>query len=84
MQLLTKVVFPNRLSHAVGSKLTSNNPAIADLSDENRPNKLAERFGQIYDNEWTDAFEELTQQSLQVKEEVAIDFLLRTVMVFHL
>nr|XP_022327472.1 uncharacterized protein LOC111126856 isoform X2 [Crassostrea virginica] len=73
-----------RLSHAVGSKLTSNNPAIADLSDENRPNKLAERFGQIYDNEWTDAFEELTQQSLQVKEEVAIDFLLRTVMTAYL
>jgi len=33
------------------------NPNIVDLSDKNRPTKLAEVFGEIYDNEWTDAFE---------------------------
>lgn len=33
-----------RLSRIMGSKLTDNNPAIADLSDQNRPTKIAERF----------------------------------------
>ena len=33
------------------------NPNIVDLSDNNRPTKLAEVFGEIYDNEWTDASE---------------------------
>lgn len=36
-----------------------NNPSIADLSDRNRPTKLGERFGQLYDNEWSDAHETL-------------------------
>ncbi|KAH3838973.1 hypothetical protein DPMN_112391 [Dreissena polymorpha] len=36
-----------------------NNPNIADLSDMNRPTKLAERFSELYDNEWTDCFEVL-------------------------
>lgn len=36
-----------------------NNPNIADLSDRNRPTKLGERFGQLYDNEWSDAHETL-------------------------
>lgn len=34
-----------------------NNPDIADLSDTNRPTKLAERFSELYDNEWTEAFD---------------------------
>ncbi|XP_053392094.1 uncharacterized protein LOC128554805 [Mercenaria mercenaria] len=46
-----------RLSESMGAKLTDNNPNIADLSDKNRPTKLSERFQEIYDNEWTDAFE---------------------------
>lgn len=43
----------------MGQKLTDNNPNIADLSDKNRPTKLAERFTELYDNQWTDAFENL-------------------------
>lgn len=46
-----------RLSRSMGDKLTDSNPDIADLSDKNRPTKLAERYQEIYDNEWTDAFE---------------------------
>ncbi|XP_060571873.1 uncharacterized protein LOC132730042 [Ruditapes philippinarum] len=46
-----------RLSKAMGVRLTDNNPNIADLSDRNRPTKLAERFTELYDNQWTDAFE---------------------------
>ncbi|XP_052277826.1 uncharacterized protein LOC127876549 isoform X4 [Dreissena polymorpha] len=38
-----------RLSKIMGNKLTDNNPAIADLSDSNRPAKLAEQFSNIYE-----------------------------------
>ena len=48
-----------RLSKLMGQKLTDANPNIADLSDLNRPTKLAERFIELYDNQWTDAFEEI-------------------------
>ncbi|XP_052076883.1 uncharacterized protein LOC127714893 [Mytilus californianus] len=37
----------------------NNNPNIADLSDMNRPTKVAEKFNSLYDNQWTDAFEDL-------------------------
>ncbi|XP_060604676.1 uncharacterized protein LOC132757415 isoform X2 [Ruditapes philippinarum] len=39
-----------------------NNPDIADLSDHNRPTKIAERYTQFYDNEWTTAFEILSEK----------------------
>ncbi|XP_060073304.1 myosin heavy chain, cardiac muscle isoform-like [Ylistrum balloti] len=48
-----------RLSKIAGAQLTDNNPAIADLSDPNRPLSLGEKFSELYDNEWTDAMEEL-------------------------
>lgn len=48
-----------RLSEVAGERLRFNNPAIADLSDENRPNKLAEKFSELYDNEWTEFYETL-------------------------
>ncbi|XP_052226188.1 early endosome antigen 1-like isoform X3 [Dreissena polymorpha] len=48
-----------RLSKFMGQQLTDNNPNITDLSDKNRPTKLSERFSELYDNEWTDAFEVL-------------------------
>lgn len=41
----------------MGQKLTDNNPNVADLSDTNRPTRLAERYTELYDNQWTDAFE---------------------------
>ncbi|WAQ99631.1 hypothetical protein MAR_024004, partial [Mya arenaria] len=51
-----------RLSKVMGQKLTDNNPNIADLSDKNRPTKLAERYSELYDNQWTDAFEIVNNQ----------------------
>ncbi|MGB1270763.1 MAG: hypothetical protein ACPG5T_01680, partial [Endozoicomonas sp.] len=51
----------NRLSKLAGDKLIDNNPGIADLRDPNRPMKLGEQFSQIYDDEWTNALEELIQ-----------------------
>lgn len=59
-------------------KLRDNNPNIADLSDQFRPTKLGEQFSELYDNEWTDAFDAL--QSC-VGERHAISFLLDIVMV---
>ncbi|XP_060566866.1 uncharacterized protein LOC132725703 [Ruditapes philippinarum] len=52
----------SRLSAVASAKLTDNNPNIADLSDVNRPTKLAEQFSELYDNEWTDAFDALAKE----------------------
>ena len=43
----------------MGLQLADSNPNIADLSDATRPTKLAEMFDNLYDDEYTDAFEEL-------------------------
>jgi len=40
-----------------GDKLTKGNPAITDLGDPNRPMKISEKYGELYDNEWTDAMD---------------------------
>ncbi|XP_056012096.1 uncharacterized protein LOC125681059 isoform X2 [Ostrea edulis] len=63
-----------RLSTIAGDKLRVNNPRIADLSDENRPIKLGEKFSELYDNEWTDAYESL--EDVGVDEEKIIKELL--------
>lgn len=63
-----------RLSKEMGTKLNDNNPDIADLSDPNRATKLAEMYSEIYDNEWTDALEEL--ETYGNKEETSIRMLL--------
>jgi hypothetical protein len=40
-------------------KLTEGNREIAELGDPNRPTQLGAKFAELYDNEWTDAMEEL-------------------------
>uniref|UniRef100_K1QC94 Mitochondria-eating protein C-terminal domain-containing protein n=1 Tax=Magallana gigas TaxID=29159 RepID=K1QC94_MAGGI len=66
-----------RLSQVAGARLRDNNPGISDLSDPNRPLKLNEKISELYDNEWTDAIENLeTDQS----EQTAIAILLNIVM----
>ena len=49
-----------RVSELAGAKLAAGNPNLVDISDENRPTKLAERYNELYDNDWTDAFDTLT------------------------
>lgn len=68
-----------RLSAYAGEKLRLNNPGLADLSDENRPNKLAEKFSELYDNAWTDALESLAD--MNQTEESQIQYLLQTLRV---
>ena len=67
-----KIIILFRLSTIAGSKLTHNNPGIADLSDKNRPQKLGEYFSELYDNEWTEAVSGLTEGH---GEEAAIQLL---------
>jgi len=53
-------------------KLRDNNPNITDLSDQNRPTKLAEKMSELYDNQWTDAFDELDQTKMEETEIIRI------------
>ncbi|MDP0588198.1 MAG: hypothetical protein QS748_02945 [Candidatus Endonucleobacter bathymodioli] len=42
------------LSKFAGHQLIDGNPRITDYSDPNRPMKVAEKYSELYDNEWTD------------------------------
>ncbi|XP_060083090.1 uncharacterized protein LOC132562362 [Ylistrum balloti] len=64
----------NRMSCIAGKQLTDNNPKVTDLTDPNRPQKLADKFSELYDNQWTNAIEYL-QTSKQMSEELAIQHL---------
>ncbi|XP_052794368.1 uncharacterized protein LOC128227668 [Mya arenaria] len=59
-----------RLSKLAGEKLTKDNPNITDLSDPNRPTKLGEIYSELYDNEWTDAYEGLTIEGYEETEAI--------------
>ncbi|XP_021360238.1 uncharacterized protein LOC110454831 isoform X2 [Mizuhopecten yessoensis] len=60
-----------RLSTLASAKLSDNNPDITDLSDMNRPQKIAEKYSELYDNEWTDAYEYLTANGQDHQKTVA-------------
>ena len=57
-----------RLSSLSASKLDGD-PNITDLGDPNRPLKLVDRYQQLYDNQWTDAFDELTESYTDVEND---------------
>lgn len=67
----------NRLSELQSRMLKYGNPEITDLSYENRPTKLGENFKQLYEDEWTDAFEFLTEKRKEqiLPDKSAIDML---------
>jgi len=69
----------NRLSKLVGDRLVADNPNITDLSDKNRPTKLGEMFNELYDNEWTNAFEGLVTAGYDDGEAIDTLFLTLTV-----
>ena len=48
-----------RLSKFATQQLTQGNPNIADLSDRNRPTNIGDKFGQLYDDEWSEAYNAL-------------------------
>lgn len=63
-----------RLSKMTSEILTRNNANISDLSDSNRPVKLGEMLSELYDNEWTDAFEALQEQGGDDRRSIRILF----------
>ncbi|XP_060600280.1 interaptin-like [Ruditapes philippinarum] len=62
----------SRLSTLASSRLRDNNPNITDLSDQNRPTKIAEKMAELYDNQWTDAFDALEQTDKNEKEIITL------------
>ncbi|XP_048774219.1 myosin heavy chain, striated muscle-like isoform X2 [Ostrea edulis] len=68
----------NRLSAAAANRLRDQNPGITDLSDPNRPLKLAEKVSELYDNEWTNAMENL-EGELDMHEDKGIKLLLKII-----
>ncbi|XP_052795699.1 myosin-10-like [Mya arenaria] len=64
-----------RLSKIAGANLAFQNPNIADLGDPNRPTKLAEKFSELYDNQWTDAFEQIDLEDDQERIKRLFDIL---------
>lgn len=59
--------------------MLSKNPNVTDLSDPNRPLKIAEKYSELYDNQWTSAMENL--EALGINEENGIKILLDTITV---
>ncbi|KAK3607096.1 hypothetical protein CHS0354_026303 [Potamilus streckersoni] len=57
-------------------RLADDNPNITDLSDQNRPDKLAEQFSELYTNQWTDCYQVLIDNYAKQQEE-SISILLR-------
>ena len=79
MHLFFKKKILVRLSAAAANRLRDQNPGITDLSDPNRPLKLAEKVSELYDNEWTNAIENL--EAIDVSEEKGIRILLKIIQV---
>jgi len=48
-----------RIRHSLVDDIDSHKK---ELSDQNRPIRVAEKMSDLYDNQWTDAFDELEQQ----------------------
>ena len=59
----------------MGAELRAGNPNIADLSDPNRPTKIAEAFKELYDNEWTNAFEEMHKNTIWQDTDLVLNLL---------
>ncbi|KAL3878474.1 hypothetical protein ACJMK2_030819 [Sinanodonta woodiana] len=65
----------NAKEEAILRQLRDNNPNPVELSDSNRPTKLSEQFSELYENEWTDAFNELDRLSGNIEEKKIIFYL---------
>ena len=67
-------MFTFRISELSSRMLKSGNADVTELSDPNRPMKLCEELNMVYDNEWTDCYEALTEDK-DKKDDEAIDIL---------
>ena len=62
-------IFHCRSSRLASQQLTEGNPNIADLSDIHRPTRLGEMYSQLFDDEWSEAFEALKAYTKKEEEE---------------
>lgn len=69
------------MSKIASDKLTDGNPNFADLSDRNRPTKIGEKFGMVYDEEWSEAYDEIKNLHRDQTDEGVYEILLNIVMV---
>ena len=74
------IAFRSRLSSYASKQMMDGNPNITDLSDQNRPTKIGERFASLYDEEWSEAFDAVTTQ-FKRREDETVSLLLRVVLV---
>ena len=58
-----------------GDNIRQGNPNLADLSDPYRPTELGKIFSEIYDNEWSDAYEMIHNIDENSKIKVLYDIL---------
>lgn len=83
VQLKHSILIYFRLGKVLSNKISDNNPGIADLSDENRPTKLGERYRQLYDNQWTEAYEVAEKLLKDATDKQRIHYLLAILMVWQ-
>ena len=77
----------SRRDQEASFSIHNQNPMITDISDTNRPTKVAEQFSALYDNEWTDAFDAIARlegKKANIEKEIIIylDDVLRVVIIF--
>ncbi|KAL3878472.1 hypothetical protein ACJMK2_030817 [Sinanodonta woodiana] len=65
----------DELETELARQVRDNNPNTVELSDPNRPTKLSGQFSKLYDNEWTDAFDELKKLLSNKEEKQIISYL---------
>ncbi|CAG2238399.1 unnamed protein product [Mytilus edulis] len=63
----------SRLSKIAGIQLTKGNSDITDLSDANRPTKLAEKWSSLYTDEWSDAFDKCFNIGQEIEKKQMAD-----------
>ena len=61
------------MSKIAGIQLTKGNSGIVDLSDVNRPTKLAEKWSSLYTDECTDAYDQLSLNKSVKNEDSKIE-----------
>ncbi|CAC5404543.1 unnamed protein product [Mytilus coruscus] len=58
----------SRLSGIASQQLADGDPGFTDLGDKNRPQKLGERFAELFDETWSSAYESLKPKDIDDDE----------------
>ena len=55
-----------RLSGIASQQLADGDPGFTDLGDKNRPQKLGEKFAELFDESWASAYESLKPKNSEL------------------